>query len=41
MIPPLEDSAVPSMVDLVDWHACNPTLQTIIEPQLVALLLTR
>jgi uncharacterized protein len=32
-----EDSDLPIMVDLIDWHACNPTFQAIIEPQLVAL----
>jgi predicted nucleotidyltransferase len=29
-----EDSALPIMVDLVDWHGCNPNFQAIIEPQL-------
>ncbi len=29
-----ENSDLPIMVDLVDWHSCSPTFQAIIEPQL-------
>ena len=33
-----EDSTLPIMVDLVDWHGCNPNFQSIIEPQLERLV---
>jgi uncharacterized protein len=34
-----EDSTLPIMVDLVDWHGCNPNFQAIIAAQLKPLKL--